>query len=152
MSVLSDAVEELRLLLARLPALAGMDFCEDYPPAQKPSPLRRVTVAVGLAQASCTPGALGQLVGREEGHALYGEDWAIRIRLQIHAPHHRGGSACRQAFEQIWEALCLEQGLPILAAGCGPVSAIRETESLLLEAWLELRLSAGKKKDGEGSL
>ena len=147
MSALCDALEELRLFLAGHPSLSEMNFCEEYPPVQKPSPLSRVTVAVGLAQASCSPGALGRLIGQAEGLARYGEDWVIRIRLMIHAPHHMGGSACRKAFEQIWEALCLEQAFPILAAGCGPVSTSRETGSLQLEAWLELRLPAGNQKE-----
>lgn len=52
------ARETLRFLSSR-EELADLTFCEDFPAAAKESPLRRITVAVGLEQADCVPDALG---------------------------------------------------------------------------------------------
>lgn len=56
------ARETLRFLSSR-EELADLTFCEDFPAAAKESPLRRITVAVGLEagglRAGCTWAFLG---------------------------------------------------------------------------------------------
>ncbi len=143
------ARETLRFLSSR-EELADLAFCEDFPAAAKESPLRRITVAIGLEQANCVPDFLGQLCGEQAGNALTGAPWALRIRLQIHAPNRLGGAACREAFSRIWEALYFDAPFPVTAAGCGPVSARRETGSLELDAWVEYSVFLARlKKEGE---
>lgn len=85
------ARETLRFLSSR-EELADLTFCEDFPAAAKESPLRRITVAVGLEQADCVPDALGHFWGDSAGGTLTGAPWKLRIRLQIHAPNRMGGS------------------------------------------------------------
>lgn len=89
------ARETLRFLSSR-EELADLTFCEDFPAAAKESPLRRITVAVGLEQADCVPDALGHFWGDSAGGTLTGAPWKLRIRLQIHAPNRLGGAACRK--------------------------------------------------------
>ena len=105
------ARETLRFLSSR-EELADLTFCEDFPAAAKESPLRRITVAVGLEQADCVPDALGHFWGDSAGGTLTGAPWKLRIRLQIHAPNRLGGAACRKAFSRIWEALYFDAALP----------------------------------------
>lgn len=62
------ARETLRFLSSR-EELADLTFCEDFPAAAKESPLRRITVAVGLEQADCVPDALGHFGGFGRRHS-----------------------------------------------------------------------------------
>lgn len=148
MSGFLDAVKEVLRFLSEWEALSDVTFCEDYPAAKKDSPLRRITVAVGLERAECTPDVLGRFIGERDGHALTGYPWTLRIRLQIHAPNRLGGSACQETFERIWEALFFDAPFAVTAAGCGPVSARKETGSLELNAWIEMKLQ-GYREEGE---
>lgn len=149
MSVLSGAVREVLRFLSGQEALSGIVFCEDYPAARKDSPLRHVTVAIGLEQADCVPSALGRFLGEREGYAWSGYPWTLRMRLQIHAPNRLGGTACRETFERVWESLFFDAPFPITAAGCGDVTAHRETGALRLNAWIELHLQACRAEGGE---
>lgn len=148
MSVLSNAVQEVLHFLSGQESLSHVVFCEEYPAAQKDSPLRRVTVAIGLGQTGCTPDALGGFLGEREGRAWIGYPWTLRIRLQIHAPNRMGAAACRKAFEHIWESLLFDAPFPITAAGCGTVAARRETGSLELEAWIEREVRVCRAEGG----
>lgn len=144
------ARETLRFLSSR-EELADLTFCEDFPAAAKESPLRRITVAVGLEQADCVPDALGHFWGDSTGGTLTGAPWKLRIRLQIHAPNRMGGAACRKAFSRIWEALYFDAPFPVTAAGCGPVSARRETGSLELDAWVEYSVILARFEQEDGA-
>lgn len=144
------ARETLRFLSSR-EELADLTFCEDFPAAAKESPLRRITVAVGLEQADCVPDALGHFWGDSAGGALTGAPWKLRIRLQIHAPNRLGGTACRKAFSRIWEALYFDAPFSITAAGCEPVSARRETGSLELDAWVEYSVILARFEQEDGA-
>lgn len=140
MSALTGAVQEVLRFLSGHEALSDVLFCEAYPAAQKESPLRRVTAAVGLERANCAPDALGRCLGEREGRQLTGYPWLLRIRIQIHAPNRLGGAACRSAFERIWEALFFDAPFPVAAAGCEAIAARRETGSLELNAWVERKI------------
>lgn len=85
------ARETLRFLSSR-EELADLTFCEDFPAAAKESPLRRITVAVGLEQADCVPDALGHFWGDSAGGTLTGAPWKLRIRLPNPCAKPPGGS------------------------------------------------------------
>lgn len=149
MSVLASAVREVLCFLSGRETLADVVFCEDYPAVQKASPLRHITVAIGLEQADCLPAALGNFLGVQEGCAKIGYPWTLRMRMQIHVPNRMGGAACRETFERIWEALFFDAPFSTTAAGCGNIAARRETGSLELNAWIELKLQACRTEGGE---
>lgn len=150
MSGFLETVGETLRFLSNREELRDLVFCEDFPASAKESPLRRITVAVGLEQADCVPDALGRFLGEREGRALTGAPWTLRIRLQIHAPNRLGGSACRDAFERIWEALFFDAPFAVTAAWCGPVNARRETGSLELDAWIERNIQIARREGGDG--
>lgn len=87
------ARETLRFLSSR-EELADLTFCEDFPAAAKESPLRRITVAVGLEQADCVPDALGHFWGIRQAATLTGAPWKLRIRLPNPCANRMGGAAC----------------------------------------------------------
>ena len=62
-----------------------------------------------------------------------------------------GERHAEKAFSRIWEALYFDAPFPVTAAGCGPVSARRETGSLELDAWVEYSVILARFEQEDGA-
>lgn len=140
MSEISALPASLVSWLSGREELRGIRFLTEYPAIKKAIPLRHTTVAVGIGGMeitdSFTENEDGVLVENE-----YCRQVLIRIKLSIHAPFDAGGSACHDAFTDIIDCLSFDSDLEILDSGCNGITADRDTDAFVLDAFLRVKAS-----------
>ncbi|MBR4727153.1 MAG: hypothetical protein IK080_04610 [Clostridia bacterium] len=140
MSEISALPASLVDWLSEREELAGIRFLTEYPAIKKAIPLRHTTVAVGIGSMeitdSFTEDGNGVLVENE-----YCRQVLIRIKLSIHAPFDAGGSACHDAFTDIIDCLSFDSDLEIVESGCNGITADRDTDAFVLDAFMLVRAS-----------
>lgn len=63
----------------------------------------------------------------------------IRVKLSIHAPFAAGGTACHDAFTDIIDCLSFDSDLEILESGCNGITADRDTDAFVLDAFMRVK-------------
>ena len=117
--------------------LEGIGFLTEFPAANKAVPLRRAIVAVGVHSVAVTD----KFEENDDGvleRQEYCRTAIVRLRLGIHVPFAEGGDRCHEIFTQVLDILTFASDLNIPASGCGDVSAHRDTDAFVLEAWAEI--------------
>ena len=117
--------------------LSEIQFLTEYPAQNKAVPLRRATVAVGLGSVQITD----KFVENNDGvleRQEYCRSAAIRLRLGIHVPFSEGGSRCHEIFTLVLDMLTFASDLNLRASGCREVTAHRDTDAFVMEAWADV--------------
>lgn len=120
--------------------LQGIRFLTEYPAIKKAVPLRRTTVAVGIGGMEITD----SFTENEDGVLIeneYCRQVLLRIKLSIHAPFDAGGTACHDAFTDIIDCLSFDSDLEIVDSGCNGITADRDTDAFVLDAFMRVRAS-----------
>ncbi len=123
--------------LKEIPELKHITFMTEYPPQAKAVPLRNSIVSVGLQEVQITD----RFYESEEGELVrdeYCRNADIHIILGIHVPDSLGGSTCHDVFAKIVNFLTFSSDLNIVSSTCGHVISDRNTESLVMEAILNI--------------
>jgi len=118
-------------------ALSGIGFLTEYPAQNKAVPLRSPIVAVGLGSASITDKFIENNDGVLERQE-YCRTANLRMRFDIHVPFSKGGSYCHDIFTRVLDLLTFASDLNLRTSGCKDVSAHRDTDAFLLEAWADV--------------
>jgi len=115
--------------------LADIKFMTEFPPAPKAVPLKKVMVAVGIEDVkiedSFTANDQGVLTENE-----YCRLATVKIKLAVHVPFSLGGAKCHDVFTDIVDCLTFASDLNIVESGCGFIQADRDTDALVLDAWI----------------
>jgi len=109
----------------------------EFPAQNKAVPLRRATVAVGLGSVQITD----KFVANDDGvleRQEYCRSAAVRLRLGIHVPFSEGGDRCHEIFTQVLDMLTFASDLNLRASGCKEVTAHRDTDAFVMEAWADV--------------
>lgn len=134
MSEISALPAGIAAWLSEQPALAGIKFITQFPPAPKAVPLKKVTVSAGIEDLrvtdSFTENDEGVLVKNE-----YCRLASIKLSLDIHVPFAEGGAKCHDVFTDIIDCLTFGSDLNIVESGCGSVRSDRNTDALVLGTW-----------------
>ena len=140
MSEISALPASLVEWLSAREELQGIRFLTEFPAVKKAIPLRHTTVAVGIGGMeitdSFTENENGVLVENE-----YCRQVLIRVKLSIHAPFDAGGTACHNAFTDIIDCLSFDSDLEILESGCNGITADRDTDAFVLDAFMQVKAS-----------
>ncbi|MCL2106876.1 MAG: hypothetical protein FWH26_07480 [Oscillospiraceae bacterium] len=118
-------------------ALEGIGFLTEYPAANKAVPLRDALVAVGLDSVRITD----KFVENNDGvleRQEYCRSAAVRLRLSVHVPFAEGGDRCHDIFTSVLDMITFASDLNVEASGCGSVTAHRDTDAFVLEAWAQI--------------
>jgi hypothetical protein len=118
-------------------ALSEIQFLTEFPAQNKAVPLRRATVAVGLGSVQITD----KFVEGDDGvleRQEYCRSAAIRLRLGIHVPFSEGGDRCHEIFTLVLDMLTFASDLNLRASGCREVTAHRDTDAFVMEAWADV--------------
>lgn len=137
MSTISAMPADIALWLSQQEALEDIRFITEYPPRKKEIPLKSAVTAVGIDNISIrdsfTENDQGVLAENE-----YCRLATIRIRLAIHVPFSLGGARCYEVFTDILDCLTFASDLEITDSGCRSIDADRDTDALVLKAWIEI--------------
>jgi hypothetical protein len=117
--------------------LSEIQFLTEFPAQNKAVPLRRATVAVGLGSVQITDKFEENNDGVLERQE-YCRSAAIRLRLGIHVPFSEGGDRCHEIFTQVLDMLTFASDLNLRASGCKEVTAHRDTDAFVMEAWADV--------------
>ncbi len=137
MSDISALPGDIVLWLNGREELEGIKFITEFPPDDKAVPLRKITVAVGLERVDIQD----SFVENDSGVLTYNEycrEAKLKIRLAIHVPFALGGLKCHDSFADIVDCLTFASDLDILHSGCGDIRADRDTDALVLAAYIEI--------------
>ncbi|MBQ2774716.1 MAG: hypothetical protein IJF40_02340 [Clostridia bacterium] len=138
MSKISVLPEEIANWLSEQDRLNGIRFITEFPSVKKEIPLKRVTVAVGIAEMkvedSFTENDEGVLVENE-----YCRLANIKIKLGIHVPYSEGGARCHDILTDVIDCLTFSTDLNVVESGCDNVKADRDTDAFVLEAYILLQ-------------
>jgi len=118
-------------------ALDQITFLTEFPAQNKAVPLRRATVAVGLGSVQITD----KFVENNDGvleRQEYCRSAAIRLRLGVHVPFSEGGDRCHDIFTQVLDMLTFASDLNLRASGCKEITAHRDTDAFVMEAWADV--------------
>jgi len=118
-------------------ALEEITFLTEFPAQNKAVPLRRATVAVGLGSVEITDKFIENNNGVLERQE-YCRSAAIRLRLGVHVPFSDGGSRCHEIFTQVLDMLTFASDLNLRASGCKEITAHRDTDAFVMEAWADV--------------
>lgn len=137
MSAISAMPAAVTQWLSEQEPLQEIRFLTEYPAQYKAVPLRHATVAVGLGTVHITDkfeaNDDGVLVRQE-----YCRTADIRLRLGIHVPFSEGGSRCHDIFTLVLDMLTFASDLHLQASGCKEVTAHRDTDAYVMEAWADV--------------
>ena len=117
--------------------LEHIKFISEYPPQDKAVPLRQNTEAEGLERVDIKD----SFSQNDDGVLLVNEYCRLallRIRLAIHVPFAMGGRLCHDSFADVIDCLTFASDLQILNSGCGDIRADRDTDALVLDAFIEV--------------
>jgi len=137
MSAISAMPGAVAQWLGEQQILSEIQFLTEFPAQNKAVPLRRATVAVGLGSVQITDKFEADNDGvlqRQE----YCRSAAIRLRLGIHVPFSEGGSRCHEIFTLVLDMLTFASDLNLRASGCREVTAHRDTDAFVMEAWADV--------------
>jgi len=137
MSAISAMPSAVAQWLGGQAILSEIQFLTEYPAQNKAVPLRRATVAVGLGSVRITD----KFVENNDGvleRQEYCRSAAMRLRLGIHVPFSQGGDRCHEIFTLVLDMLTFASDLNLRASGCGEVTAHRDTDAFVMEAWADV--------------
>lgn len=138
MSEISALPGSIAAWLAQRQELEGTVFITEYPAKRKSVPLTKVTVAVGIDSVRITDTFVENNSGQLERDE-YCRDAIVKIHLGVHAPFSAGGEACYDAFTGVIDTLTFASDLEITQSGAGGVTADRDTDAFVLNAWIEVK-------------
>ena len=137
MSAISAMPADIAQWLGEQAELEGIQFLTEFPARNKAVPLRGAIVAVGLRSASITD----KFVENNDG-VLERQEFcrtaSLRLRFGIHVPFADGGDRCHDIFTQVLDMLTFASDLNLRASGCDQVTAHRDTDAFVLEAWADI--------------
>ncbi|MCL1952194.1 MAG: hypothetical protein FWF60_05135, partial [Oscillospiraceae bacterium] len=137
MSAISAMPGAVAQWLGEQAILSEITFLTEFPAQNKAVPLRRATVAVGLGSVQITD----KFVANNDGvleRQEYCRSAAVRLRLGIHVPFSEGGDRCHEIFTQVLDMLTFASDLNLRASGCKEVTAHRDTDAFVMEAWADV--------------
>jgi len=138
LSSISSLPADIVAWLSSQEELSGIRFMTEYPPEKKAIPLKSAIVAVGLEEVkiedSFSDDGTGVLVENE-----YCRLATMKIKLAIHIPFSEGGAKCHDVFSNVIDCLTFASDLEIVDSGCSDVTADRDTDALVLNAWMNVR-------------
>jgi len=117
--------------------LSNVQILTAFPAAAKPVPLTGPICAVGLAAAVITD----KFVANDDGvleEQEYCRTAALKLSFSIHVPYSSGGDACHTIWTTVTDLLTFASDLNITSSGCGQVAARRDTDSFVLEAYINV--------------
>jgi len=138
MSAISAMPGAVAAWLGEQQALEGIRFLTEFPAQNKAVPLRSAIVAVGLSAVSITDKFEANNDGVLERQE-YCRSAAVRLRLGVHVPFSDGGARCHEIFTQVLDMLTFASDLNLRASGCKEVTAHRDTDAFVLEAWADVQ-------------
>lgn len=137
MSTISAMPADIAQWLSEQTALGSIRFITEYPPQRKEIPLKTPVTAIGIDNISIkdsfTENDEGVLTENE-----YCRLATIRIRLAIHVPFSLGGAKCYEVFTDILDCLTFGSDLEITDSGCESIVSDRDTDALVLKAWMDI--------------
>lgn len=148
MSSISSMPSRIAEWLSKQEKLSSIKFFTEYPPVAKAVPLRDPIVAVGIMEINITDHFTENddgVLERDE----YCRTAILKIKLSIHLPFSMGGSACHDTFANICDCLTFNSDLEIIKSGCGEMSSDRDTDAIVLNAWLEVSADFCPAQDSE---
>lgn len=135
MSAISTLPASIVSWLGNQSQLSEIRFMTEYPAKKKAIPLKNAIVAVGLEEVkiedSFTANDQGVLTENE-----YCRNATMKIKLAIHIPFAQGGAKCHDVFSMIVDCLTFASDLNIIESGCMDIVADRDTDALVLNAWI----------------
>jgi len=137
MSAISAMPGAVAQWLGSQASLDEIAFLTEFPAQNKAVPLRRATVAVGIGSVQITD----KFIENDDGvleRQEYCRSAAIRLRLGIHVPFSEGGSRCHEIFTLVLDMLTFASDLNLRASGCGEITAHRDTDAFVMEAWADV--------------
>ncbi len=117
--------------------LENISFMTEFPATKKAVPLKRTIVAVGIEtlkiEDSFTENGEGEPIRNE-----YCRLANIKMRLAIHVPFATGGERCYEIFTTVLDCLTFGSNMNIINSGCDDISADRDTDAFVLNAWINI--------------
>ena len=137
MSAISAMPAAVAQWLGEQAILSEIQFLTEFPAQNKAVPLRRATVAVGLGSVQIT-----DKFEEDDDGVLQRQEYcrsaALRLRLGIHVPFSEGGSRCHDIFTLVLDMLTFASDLNLRASGCKEITAHRDTDAFVMEAWADI--------------
>ena len=137
MSAVSALPMDIVAWLGAQEQLSDITFMTEFPPVKKAIPLKKAIVAVGLEEVGITD----KFEANDQGVLVENEYCRladIRISLDIHVPFAFGGERCHDVFTTIIDCLTFASDLDIVKSGCSAMEAERNTDALVLKAWIDV--------------
>ncbi|MDR2753034.1 MAG: hypothetical protein LBB50_01845 [Oscillospiraceae bacterium] len=137
MSAISAMPSAVATWLGTLEQTQGITFLTEFPAQNKAVPLRSPIVAVGLNSVNIAD----KFVANDDGvleRQEYCRAAQLRLRLGVHVPFAEGGARCHEIFTLVLDMLTFASDLCLKASGCKEVTAHRDTDAFVLEAWADV--------------
>jgi hypothetical protein len=135
LSSISSLPADIVAWLSSQEELSSIRFMTEFPPEKKAIPLKSAIVAVGIEEVSIedsfSDDGNGVLVENE-----YCRLAEMKIKLAIHIPFSEGGAKCHDVFSNVIDCLTFASDLEIVESGCSNIMADRDTDALVLNAWM----------------
>ena len=132
--------EDIARWLSEQERLSGIRFITEFPPVKKEIPLKRVTVAVGIAEMKIEDNFSEE--DADEDDVIIKNEYCrlatIKIKLGIHVPYSEGGARCHDILTDVIDCLTFDTDLNVVESGCVNVKADRDTDAFVLESYLLL--------------
>lgn len=142
--MLKGFVEQLREFLSV--ALPDICFVADFSKGQKETPLKKITVSIGVNSAEFSEAALGGILGCGDlcQESKLGRLLKTEIGFKIFAPLAFEGADCYDAFSRIVERLYFRGGadFSVESVFCRGISYDRVNAAKVLDAGVVLSMCA----------
>ena len=151
MRITADLPSEITAYLRGRESLSEVRFTEEFPCAYKESPLKKITVSIGVGDMTINDVSIGNVISVDGNTAEYGRQAEYKILTDIYVPFLMDGKRGFEIFTKLLDELIFNADFDIIKAGCKQVKTSREAGAKILEGWFLTRglYAAERNEDAE---
>lgn len=143
-----SVIDKIISLLSEDQALKDVNFISFYPISDKPVPIDKTYVTVGLKGIKILSKGIGDYQGISENKSVYGSKSVITVSIKIYSATKFGGNECLRTFSKICDSLMFrDRGFAVDKAECGKIQFDRNTSALVMECEIDINTILGHKED-----
>lgn len=109
MNYFNSVVENIITYLSKDESLSDISFLRTYPLTDKPSPIDKVYITVGLTGIDILKKTFSDYIGDIANKSVYGRQANVSLSIKVYSPRRLGGEGCIEVFERVCNSLLFGQ-------------------------------------------
>lgn len=141
MNCFNSMVENIITYLSKDEGLSDVSFLRTYPLSDKPSPIDKVYITVGLMGIDILKKTFSDYIGDIANKSVYGRQANMSLSIKVYSPRGLGGEGCMEVFERVCSSLMFGQKeYAIQSIECRSIDYDLHLTSLILSSTVKFEI------------